>query len=201
MKKNILILLGIAIIFTLAYLYDVSSEPEFKKRETTTEASDEGFNTIVKAPDFTFATTAIDYLREQHAGNFHDLERKVVLLNFWASWCIPCVKEFPAMMRLMDHFNGKMAFVAISLDHEKEHIEYFLRLLSQKYEKQLKSENLFLVWDKDKKISQDTFNTVRIPETIMIDTKMMMRRKIVGNSVEWDSNALKKYVQDLLDEK
>ena len=72
------------------------------------------------APSFhlpgTQGTVALDSLRG-----------KVVLVDFWASWCVPCAKSFPWMNALRDSFAGQpFKIVAINLDKEREAADAFL---------------------------------------------------------------------------
>lgn len=64
-------------------------------------------------------------------GKLHHLEDykgKVVLLNFWASWCPPCVHEIPSMIQLKERFKEQsFEILAINLAEEKEQVGAFLR--------------------------------------------------------------------------
>ena len=56
-----------------------------------------------------------------------DLKGKVVLLDFWASWCIPCRKSFPEVDRLSKDFEAKgLAVIAVSVDEQRKNAESFL---------------------------------------------------------------------------
>jgi thiol-disulfide isomerase/thioredoxin len=53
---------------------------------------------------------------------------KVVLLDFWSTWCVPCVKEMPNVKRLYDRFKGKdFVLLGISLDSDRSALNSFLR--------------------------------------------------------------------------
>src|SRR6185436_1133552 len=51
-----------------------------------------------------------------------DLKGKVVLVNFWATWCAPCRREMPALVKLQDELGGKgLQVVAVTVDTESYH--------------------------------------------------------------------------------
>ena len=68
------------------------------------------------APTFELATV------DQKSVRLSDLRGKVVLLDFWASWCRPCVAEFPNLKKLREEFasDGKFEIVGLNLDNEIE---------------------------------------------------------------------------------
>jgi thiol-disulfide isomerase/thioredoxin len=125
-------------------------------------------------------------------------EGKVVVLNFWASWCAPCVHEFPSMLRLMKKFKGKVEFLAISNDVKQEHAETFIQKMAAKFPSAAKSRNLHVVYDDKRKISQDRFQVLRLPETIIIAPDGQMVRKVVGGDIVWDGDAMVEYIESLL---
>ena len=45
---------------------------------------------------------------------------KPLLINFWATWCVPCREEFPDLVKINDEYKGKIDFITISLDFEEE---------------------------------------------------------------------------------
>ncbi len=48
----------------------------------------------------------------------HHQNQKSVLVNFWASWCLPCVEEFPHLMELKAKYKDKVEFIFVSFDFE-----------------------------------------------------------------------------------
>lgn len=47
-----------------------------------------------------------------------NLKEPVILLNFWASWCLPCLKEFPSLVKFQQKFAGKVKVIGINGDDE-----------------------------------------------------------------------------------
>jgi cytochrome c biogenesis protein CcmG, thiol:disulfide interchange protein DsbE len=133
------------------------------------------------APDFTF--TKLDGSTQKLSA----LRGKTVLLNFWASWCAPCRTEFPQFVKLADH-EPDIIILALSVDHDRKAMERFLQ---EQPGESHKLPNFILAHDPAKAIAQDLFQSIRYPETILIDAKGQIRRKYVGLEVEWDSPAFR----------
>lgn len=56
-----------------------------------------------------------------------DLKGKVVLINFWATWCVPCVQEMPALVKLYENYRGKgLEILAVSTDEEQQKVRQFV---------------------------------------------------------------------------
>jgi thiol-disulfide isomerase/thioredoxin len=58
-----------------------------------------------------------------------DYRGKPVVLNFWATWCVPCAAEMPLLSEMQARYKGKVIFVAVSVDDEdmKPTVEAFIR--------------------------------------------------------------------------
>jgi len=117
-----------------------------------------------------------------------NFEGKIVLLNFWATWCLPCIRELPSIERLQTKFSkNDFAVVAISLDRGGKRVAN--RLL-----KRLKLRKLVLYLDKENK-SAKLLGVKFMPTTFIFDRKSRELGKLQGG-VEWDSKeavALIKY--------
>lgn len=124
--------------------------------------------------------------------NIRDLGGKVVLINFWASWCAPCIEEFPALYRLAEEMPDTLAIVAVSADEKKDELRRFLDKTG------IRPDNFHIVWDEEKSISQDLFQTVRLPETVILSPEQRMVDKVIG-AAEWDDDEMKARLQALQD--
>ena len=114
-----------------------------------------------------------------------DYRGKVVLVNFWASWCGPCIQETPALVQL-HHERPDLAIVAISIDEDAGAYERFLRRFHVDYT---------TVRDPDQKVAK-TYGTDGWPETYIIDRKGILRRKVVGDP-DWSSPEMRAFLEGL----
>ena len=101
------------------------------------------------------------------------LKGKVVFLNFWATWCPPCIKEMPSMQKLYDKFKNK-DFVMIALSSEdKNTVKQFLN--KNKYTFHIVSDELNLFIE---------YNISSIPTTFIINGDGYIIGGIIG-STDW----------------
>jgi cytochrome c biogenesis protein CcmG/thiol:disulfide interchange protein DsbE len=118
-----------------------------------------------------------------------DLRGKVVVLNFWASWCPPCVEETPALNHLETYIASRNALVlGISIDDDPSAYKRFLQ--DQKVGFTTYSDPAM------KKIEND-YGTTMIPETYIIDRHGKIARKVIGPQ-QWDSPEMLAYFDALL---
>ncbi|GEM_PF-1800030 len=129
--------------------------------------------------------------------SFKDLDRPVVLLHFWASWCAPCVVEFPDLLALAAAHEGAVDLVLVSLDRDVAAIEAFRQKLRAKTPAlPLDGANIHWVWDEGKAISLGVFNTVKVPETLFLDRDRAVRHKAVGET-NWRSEGIAALLQSI----
>lgn len=119
-----------------------------------------------------------------------DLKGKIVILNFWASWCGPCVEEFPSLIRLVEEMKGKAVLIAVSGDSSRSDIDGFLVHL-----KGWQNPNVKIVWDEDRKLTQ-LYDVERLPESYVSNTRLQLVKKIVG-SVNWYTPDSMKYMEEV----
>jgi peroxiredoxin len=113
------------------------------------------------------------------------LRGKIVLLNFWASWCPPCVEELPTLMELHRRM-PEVVVVAISIDEDPEKYQSFLTK---------NHVDLLSIRDPSQRI-ETMYGTVQIPETYVIDRQGRLRRKFVS-AQNWTSPEIMEYLAKL----
>lgn len=62
-----------------------------------------------------------DWSLKEHGGeslNFEEFKGEVIVINFWATWCPPCIKEMPSLQALYDSYGDKVTFLFIARDKE-----------------------------------------------------------------------------------
>jgi thiol-disulfide isomerase/thioredoxin len=107
-----------------------------------------------------------------------DYKGKVVLLNFWATWCAPCVKEMPSLNRLQGEMGkDKFTVVPLSLDGTS-------RPKVAPFYKDKDLANLGIYFDKGKKVQQ-TLDVSVLPTSILIDAQGREIGRMVGDA-DWD---------------
>lgn len=105
---------------------------------------------------------------------------KIIILSFWASWCAPCIEEFPSMISLLKQFPDQVVMLAVSADYSKEDIEIFLK--SIKVDSSIS--NLQIIWDPESEISKK-YQIQKLPESFIFYKEGKLLRKVVG-SIKWD---------------
>jgi thiol-disulfide isomerase/thioredoxin len=121
----------------------------------------------------------------EHAVDLGKLRGHVVVLNFWASWCAPCLEELPSLEEMQRDL-PQVEVVAVSTDDDAAAYERFLRDHSV---------SLLTVRDGEQR-SNAMYGTFRYPETYVIDKKGIIRRKFIGPQ-EWTSPEIVGYLRKL----
>lgn len=104
-----------------------------------------------------------------------DLKGRPVLLNFWATWCAPCVEEMPSLESLARQIGNDAVVLAVSVDDDWDAIRRFFP----------KGSPLSIVWDESKEVPK-AFGTEKYPETFLFDAQGKLRHYFV-NKRKWDS--------------
>jgi cytochrome c biogenesis protein CcmG/thiol:disulfide interchange protein DsbE len=131
------------------------------------------------APDFTVSdgTTTV---------NLASYRGHVVLLNFWATWCAPCVAELPSLIEL-HHDMPKLDIIAVSVDQD-----------GAAYKKFVSSHHVDLITVRNPSESVPTlFHTDMWPETYLIDRNGIIRYKFISNQ-DWNDPEIRAMIKGLM---
>src|SRR5437868_10777847 len=132
------------------------------------------------APDFAVQDSA-------RTVALHDLKGKVVVLNFWATWCPPCVDEMPSLVQMQSRLQDKgVTVLAVSVDVDENAYKKFLREHGI---------DLLAVRDADQK-SNALYGSFKFPETYIIDREGKVRRKFIG-PVNWTQPEIVSYLSKM----
>ena len=113
---------------------------------------------------------------------------QIVVLNFWATWCPPCIEEMPSLNRFAERYQGKgIQVIGLSVDENAEAYQEFLA------SNQIK----FLTLRDPAHNTSYVYGTFRFPETYIINREGRLLRKVIG-AIDWASPQEFKYFDDLL---
>ncbi|MCM3872998.1 MAG: redoxin domain-containing protein [Pyrinomonadaceae bacterium] len=125
------------------------------------------------APDFSITTADGEYI------TLEDLRGKVVVLDFWGTWCPPCVESVPSLRNLHKKYSKEPSFAMIGISSDTEEATW--RAFTNK-EKMVWPQ----YWDRDRRI-QRAFDVRAFPTYIVIDHEGIMRFRSSGTS--WERSA------------
>lgn len=135
-----------------------------------------------RAPDFSIKT---DSGRTVTARDFGG---KLLILNFWATWCPPCVDEVPSLEQLQHQLGSKgLVILGVSEDKDPQAYRAFLDRFKVTY----------LTARDPGVVIKPKYGTVQIPESYIIDQNGKVVEKIVGEA-NWVSERMLEHVQSLL---
>lgn len=116
-----------------------------------------------------------------------DFKDKILIINFWASWCEPCKEEFSVILNLLKQFKGQVVLLAISNDFNKAKAVHFLKQFKKTQPKAFSF--VYGVWDKNSKITQGQFKVIKLPESLIFGKNLKLKAKIIGSKKWLDKTA------------
>jgi cytochrome c biogenesis protein CcmG, thiol:disulfide interchange protein DsbE len=132
------------------------------------------------APDFTLQDSQSKVTLSQFHG-------QIVVLNFWATWCQPCVEEVPSLVEMQRRMKANgVTVLAVSVDVDDAAYREFVKNHSA---------TLLTVRDPDQKTNR-LYGTFKFPETYIIDRNGVMRRKFIG-AVDWTDPQITEFLGKL----
>ncbi|WP_417223200.1 TlpA disulfide reductase family protein [Amphritea sp.] len=125
------------------------------------------------------------------AVDLNQYQGRIVLVNFWATWCPPCVEEMPSLQRLQQQFDPKeFQVIAINLGQSQATVNAFFANQTFNFD--------LPVYLDDKGIAFSQLKIAGMPASFLVNQKGELIEKIVG-AREWDHPANIKAVRQMLD--
>ncbi len=125
----------------------------------------------------------------QHRVDLRALRGQVVLLNFWATWCAPCLVELPSLEAMQQQM-PQVKVVAVDTEDDLANYQTFLAR---------RPPALFTIFDAGSR-SNALYGTFRFPESYLIDKKGVIRRKFIS-SQDWTSPEIEDMMRKLVNER
>ena len=134
-----------------------------------------------RAPDFTLPALT------QGPLSLHDFGRQVVVLNFWATWCPPCVEETPGLEKFAEQMRPQgVTVMGVSVDQDGPALQAFAA------EQHL---SFPILRDPNQSVA-NRYGTFKFPETYIIDQDGRVAEKLIG-PVDWQDPRIITFVQEL----
>ncbi len=184
--RNLLIL-GATVLVIAALTFWTSGNIQIGGAETPPPAAKTGSSSA--APDFSYKTI------NGKDGKLSSHEGKVVLINFWATWCAPCVVEFPKLVKLAED-HPEINVIALSSDMNEDAIRRFLDSKIRIPGKLEASGRFDIAKDTRGAVTRDLYQTYELPETYIIGKDGTIARKVVGDT-DWQSDEMATFLNSL----
>lgn len=137
------------------------------------------------APDIELTNSNNDKLK------LSGLRGSVVFVNFWATWCPPCIDEMPSIERLSRYLAGNSKFKIVTIFYNDDMNKVLRYMKEMNY--------TFPVYLDSGGDAAEKFGITGVPETYIIDKKGILRNKVIGPS-EWDSPYVIEALSKLMNE-
>jgi DsbE subfamily thiol:disulfide oxidoreductase len=174
LKPKSVILIAVFIVAIAIILFSV-------KREETpkTQAVVVGLN----APEFSLSDPS------GKTYTLSELKGSVVFINFWATWCPPCIEEMPSIQNLYNGFKDRKEFRMVTILYKDDYEKAMAYMKQNNYA-------LPVLIDREGK-SAKAYGVTGVPETYIVDKQGVLRQKVIGPA-DWNSTEADSLISNLL---
>lgn len=139
------------------------------------------------------SSTIVDLLKTKKNLDGFYFENKFnteyIILNYWASWCPPCIAETPSLIKFVISHEKQFKLFAISQDSNLKDIDDFIKTFPR-----IRNENVEIIWDDNKELSRK-LHVEKLPETFIYELRTHKILKISG-STNWEDPEFLKYIEN-----
>ncbi|MBS2210056.1 TlpA family protein disulfide reductase [Carboxylicivirga mesophila] len=114
-----------------------------------------------------------------------ELKGEVLFINFWATWCPPCIAEMPSIQRLYDEYKDKMAFILVSKE-SKSILQEFIKAKGYTFP-------VYVLRSRE----PDVFTSRSIPASFLVSPEGQLMMKKQG-AARWDGDKVKALIDEML---
>lgn len=155
------ICIGLVVLSVNKYIVPLVNQPEGEK------------NKVGYSGDHIVGTQAPDFVLQNISGqkvHLSDYNDKIVAVNFWATWCGPCVFEMPLLQELQDQYAPNLTVLAINNQESADAVVPFIEQLGVSYE---------VLLDSDGSV-HNKYMAFYMPTTVFIDQEGIIRSRHIG---------------------
>ena len=156
-----------------------------QKKNTLPEHIQKNQNIEKKSSIFTI------YDLNKKAISLFSLKNKIVIINFWATWCAPCIEELPSLNTLAGYYPKNLVILAVS-NESTDDIYNFLMAFPRFHPN-------FIPANIEKAKMLATFSVQAFPETYILNRQGQLTQKIIGQQ-KWNSDEWKNKIKTLIEE-
>jgi thiol-disulfide isomerase/thioredoxin len=117
-------------------------------------------------------------------------QARFVVVNFWATWCPPCIEETPSLLRLAAERPDAMVLVTVSEDDSVADVRKFIGLFPN-----ARRPNIYLLHDRDRALAE-RWAIRQFPETLIFDRGFALKKKVAG-AIDWGAQDVVAFFSEL----